>query len=78
MAAPVHSELSDSARLIDRALRTVEESIHSLRQRLLARSLGRTLPDAHWLPTAAGEPGLTAEDLRHHAARARQDDRSAS
>jgi len=72
MAAPAHSELHGSARLVDRALRAVEESTHSLRQRLLARKLGHTLPSEHWTATASDEPGLTAEDLRRHAAEVRR------
>lgn len=72
MAAPAHSELHGSARLVDRALRVVEESTHSLRQRLLARKLGQTVPSDHWTATASDEPGLTAEDLRRHAAELRR------
>ena len=72
MAAPAHSELHGSARLVDRALRAVEESTHSLRQRLLARKLGHTLPREHWTATASDEPGLSAEDLRGHAAEVRR------
>ena len=72
MAAPAHSELRGSARLLDRALRVVEESTHSLRQRLLARKLGQTAPSDHWTATASDEPGLTADDLRRHAAELRR------
>ena len=72
MAAPAHSELHGSARLLARALRGVEESTHSLRQRLLARTLGQTVPSDHWTATASDEPGLTAEDLRRHAAELRR------
>jgi hypothetical protein len=72
MAAPAHSELHGSARLVDRALRAVEESTHSLRQRLLARKLGQTVPSDHWTATASDEPGLAAEDLRRQAAELRR------
>ena len=71
MTAPSHREMKGSARLVDRALRVVEDATHSLRQRLLARELGHSLPLEHWTPTATDEPGLSAGDLRRHAAEVR-------
>ena len=67
MAAPAHSELRGSARVVDRALRVVEEATHALRQKLLARKLSHILPPEHWTPAASDERGLSAEDLRRHA-----------
>jgi hypothetical protein len=72
MALPVHGERRGSARAVDRALRVVEDGARSLRQKLLARELGRSaLPD-HWVPTASAEQGLSADDLRQHAAEVRR------
>jgi hypothetical protein len=43
----------------------------ALRQKLLARRLGSTVPPEHWTPEEHDEPGLSADDLRRHAAEAR-------
>lgn len=72
MAAPAHSELRGPARVVDRALRVVEEKTHALRQKLLARKLGRVLASEHWVPGASDDPGLSAEDLRRHASEVRR------
>jgi hypothetical protein len=72
MAASAPNDRHGSARFVDRALRTIEDATHALRQRLLARELGRTLPREHWTATATDEDGLTAEDLRRHAAASRR------
>jgi len=72
VAAPAHGELRGSARVVDRALRVVEDGTRALRQRLLARELGRVLPRDHWTPTARDEAGLSADDLRRHAAEVRR------
>lgn len=72
MAAPAHDELRGPARLVDRTLRIVEDATHGLRQRLLARQLGRTAPPEHWTPAARDDPGLAADDLRRHAAEVRR------
>jgi hypothetical protein len=72
MVAPARTELHGSALVIDRALRTIEVATHSLRQRLLARELGRTLSPEHWKTSANDELGLAADDLRRHAEVARR------
>lgn len=71
MAAPSHGGLRGPARVVDRGLRVIEDRTRALRQRLLARQLGRTLPRDHWTPTARNEAGMTPDDLRRHAAEVR-------
>jgi hypothetical protein len=63
--------LHGPAKVVERALRIVEDNAHALRQKLLARQLGRTVPSDHWQPAAQHEHGLSADDLRRHAAEAR-------
>lgn len=75
MAAAAHGEIRDSARLLDRALQVVEDMTHSLRQKLLARELSRSLPPEHWTPLASNESGLSADDLRRRASEVRHDQR---
>jgi len=72
VAARAHSALRGTARVVGRALRVVEEMMHALRQKLLARKLGGLLPPEHWVQVASDEPGLRAEDLRRHAIEVRR------
>jgi hypothetical protein len=73
VSAPAQGSLPQPARAVDGALRRVEEIVHSLRQKLLARQLAQTAPSDHWVFTASDEPGLTAEELRQHASEVRHD-----
>lgn len=67
MAGAVRDELEGTTRHLDRALRAIEDGIHSLRQKLLARQLADTLSDEEWTPSHTSETGLSAEDLRRRA-----------
>lgn len=71
MTGTVRDGIEGTTRHLDRVLRAVEDGIHSLRQKLLARQLADTLPTEEWTPGNADETGLSAHDLRRRAAQAR-------
>jgi hypothetical protein len=49
-----------------------EDASHSLRQKLLARRLGRRSPADQWELAASHEHGLSADDLRRRASEVRR------
>jgi hypothetical protein len=73
MATPVDDRLAGTALLIDRALRVIEDGARTLRQKLLARRLARSIPPGFLVPQASHEEGLSADDLRENAARIRRE-----